>query len=396
MITVACRLSVSVTVAGSLIAAGSSSGQVRMLGAMGDSLTDEYAEESYDYATNWTMQIVQHRSIDMGPNAAEANQPGGTWGEPRRTGFWANWARYGADSATAITDGQHTGLAAQVGIGGVSHAVIELGTNDFSPTTSAYLNIYFGFWSQSQIDSYVNARVANIRTIVETVRPTGAGILLCNYVDFGPAPATRQFFSNASRRDRITAVLARVNAEVEEIARQNHAVLVDLNRLGTVIMGTNGALRQFMPIGNVNIQLFNRDTASHANPLAGFVDDGAHPHTSLQGIFANVMMTALNSGWGSSYTRFTDAEILANAGITYGGTDTLDVVVAPYSQYIRSYLCPGDLDFDQTVSTADLVVMLGNFGLAIQPGTGGDVNADGVVNTADLVAFLDDFGSVCP
>jgi hypothetical protein len=68
---------------------------IHALGAMGDSLTDEYAEETYDYAANWIEQLVLYRGIDVGRTAAEAGQPGGTWGEPRRTGFELNWARSG-------------------------------------------------------------------------------------------------------------------------------------------------------------------------------------------------------------------------------------------------------------------------------------------------------------
>lgn len=402
--------------AASLVAvAPSTAAPVRMLGTIGDSLTDEYAEETYNYAQNWTMQLVIGRGVDMGPTAFEANQPGGTWGEPRRTGFWSNWARYGADSATTISAGQHTGVASQVGLNpgaGVSHIVIAVGANDFNPQTTAYFNIYWSLWSQSQINTYVNARAANIASIVQTARNTGAGIVLCNAVDFGLVPASRGVFTNAGRRQRVGDAVAQLNLQIEQIARANHCVLVDLSAFTRTLIGTHANLRQFLPVGNVNIQLFNRDAASHTVPLAGFVDDGAHPHTTLQGAFANMMMTALNEGWGGAdarsisntpfargsveYVPFTDAEILATAGIPYGGSETLGAIIGPYTQYLRSYLCPSDLNFDQSVNTADLVTMLGGFGTAVQPGTNGDLTGDGVVNTLDLVEFLGGFGTPCP
>ncbi len=381
--------------------------QVRMLGAIGDSLTDEYAEESYAYARNWTMQLVSQRALNMGPTASQASggQPGATWGEPRRTGHWANWARSGADSADAVSTGQHTGVSAQVGTGGVTHVVVAVGANDFNPQTGVYFNIYWGLWSQTQIDNHVNARAANIAAVVQTVRASGAGVVLCNAVDFGLVPASRGFFTNASRRQRVGNAVAQLNLRIETIARDNHALLVDLNAFTTRIIGTHADLRQFLPIGNVNIQLFNRDTATNTNPLAGFVDDGAHPHTTLQGAFSNLMMSAFNLGWGGRpgpggsvvpFDPLSDAEILALAGVPYGGSETLTAQIGPYSQYLRSYLCPGDIDFDQAVNTADLLVILSNFGQGVQPNTGGDLTSDGAVTTADLVSFLAVFGAPCP
>ena len=376
------RLSAAVVVGGVVFGAAVGVGvaQVARLGAMGDSLTDEYAEQSYSYARNWTMLLVQQRGgvggFDMGPTAVAAGQAGGTWGEPRRTGYASNWARYGADSATALTQGQHVGLASQVGGGGsgggmgVSHVVVAIGANDFSPSTDAFFNIYFGLWSSSQITSYVNGRIANIRTAVQTLSGAGAQVVLCNVVDFGVAPVSRQLYTNATLRSRVSAAVARVNTGVEAIAQQNGAVLVDLNAMSTAILGTNSALKQFLRIGNVDIQLFNRDTASHTNPLAGFVDDGAHPHTAVQGVFANLMMTSLNVGWGTSYAMFTDREILENAGIAYGGADTLAGQIGPYTQFVRSYACPSPFITSQPVA-------------ASSGGVGGATFAVGVANGAN-------------
>lgn len=378
--------------------------QVSRLGTLGDSLTDEYSEETYSYARNWTMQIVQHRGVNMGRTAAD--QLGNSWGEPRRTGYESNWARSGADSATLLSQGQHTGLAAQVGPGGVSHAVIAIGANDFSPNTNAYFNIYFGLWSQSQIDSYVNGRIANVTAAVQTLNATGVGLMLCNYVDYGVAPITRQLYPTASRRNRVTAAVNRVNVAINDLAQQRNLVLVDINALGTAIFGTNTALRQFLPIGNVNIQLFNRDTTSNANPLAGFVDDGAHPHTTLQGIFANVMMTALNTGWGTGYAMFSDQEILTNAGIAYGGADTLAAQIGPYSAFVRSYRCIADIDDgsgsgtpDGGVGIEDLLYYLSIYDAGIAAADvddgSGNGNRDGGVGIEDLLYFLLRYDAGC-
>src|SRR5207253_3487157 len=115
-----------------------------------------------------------------------------------------NWARYGDDSASALSDGQFTGLVSQIGPGGVSHAVMALGSNDFAPTGSVYFNIYLGLWSTSQITIYANARIANIEGEVQTLQNAGVPFIIGNYLDFGATPAVRGVFGNASNRNRVT------------------------------------------------------------------------------------------------------------------------------------------------------------------------------------------------
>jgi hypothetical protein len=343
------------------------------------------------------MQLVEFRGVDMGPTAAAAGAPGGAWGEPRRTGYEYNWARYGADSTSLLSEGQHTGLAVQAGPvaaggRGVTHAVVAIGANDFSPTTQAYFNLYFGLWSQSQIDAYVAAQVADVNTAVQTLDAAGLSLVLGNYVDFGIAPVTRQIYTNASRRDHVAAVIARVNQDIELTARRHHLVLLDLNAMATTIFGTNTSLHQFLTIGNVNIQLFNRDTATHTNPLAGFVDDGAHPHTTIQGVFANAIMTALNTGWNAGYAMFSDREILDHAAIAYGGMDTLDAQIGPYSRFVRNFRCPGNFNGDGLLSVQDifdfLAAYFGNSPTA-------DVNASGVLTVQDIFDFLAAYFAGC-
>src|SRR5947207_6544709 len=80
------------------------------LGAMGDSLTDEYWDSGVSaYATNWTGLLVNYRGVDMGRTAAQAGT--NSWGSPRNAGYKYNWALSGANSSTLLSQGQHTGLA---------------------------------------------------------------------------------------------------------------------------------------------------------------------------------------------------------------------------------------------------------------------------------------------
>ena len=54
--------------------------------------------------------------------------------------------------------------------------------------------------------------------------------------------------------------------------------------------------------------------------------------------------------------------------------------------------CPGDLNGDGVVDTADLGVLLGVFGTT---DAAADLNGDGVVDTADLGVLLGAFGTSC-
>ncbi len=59
-------------------------------------------------------------------------------------------------------------------------------------------------------------------------------------------------------------------------------------------------------------------------------------------------------------------------------------------------LCTGDLNNDGQVNTADLTILLVNFGLPVTANFNGDLTGDGFVNTQDLAIFLSRFGTVCP
>jgi hypothetical protein len=383
------------------LACGTVHGQIALLGAMGDSLTDEYFEDSFSYAQNWTIQLVQYRGVSMGPTAAQAGQPGGTWGEPRRTGYQCNWARYGDASSDLLADGQPAGLAGQVSSLGVSHGVLMIGANDFNPTTvlGAYFEIYNSLWSSSQTTTYINGTVANIRSALDTVAPTGVQMVLVNVLDFGITPLTQSLYPNANKRDRVTAAIQQLNAALLALAQEKHLVLVDAFGMARAAWGTNSAPRTTLLLGNVAIQLRQSDTSSHTNPLAAFVDDGAHPHTTMQGVLANVIIEAFDEGYRSGVPLFSEQEILAHAGIAYGGQDTLAATIGPYSGYVHNFVCYANCDR----STATPVLNVADFTCFLQRYAAGDsyANCDGstlppVLNVGDFTCFLQQYAAGCP
>lgn len=385
-----CRL-LSLAAAGAL-ATSTTRGDVGAVGAMGDSLTDEYYEGLAGYAETWLEQLVSHRAISAGPTAPQDNQPGGTWGEPRRTGYEYNWARSGADSVTLLSEGQDTGLAAQVVPEGITHAVLAIGSNDFNPTGSAYFGIYYGFWSQSQIDDHVAATIANIETAVATMDATDADLVLVSVLDFGVVPAVWDsiFFGNPTNREKVADAIREVNYGLVDIARNHQLAMVDAFGFARTLFGPHADLNPTVTIGNVVIDLTASDTTNNANPLAGFIDDGAHPHTHLQGVIANVIIHALNVGYDAGILAFTEAEVLDHAGIAYGGSDTLEAQIGVPSDYVFNFAVPGDLDADGLAGVSDLLVLLGAWGPCPAPPTPCpiDLDGDGMVGVGDLLILL--------
>ncbi|MFP6656325.1 MAG: SGNH/GDSL hydrolase family protein, partial [Myxococcota bacterium] len=308
------------------------------LGVLGDSLSDEYAEETYGvYAQNWNEQLVNFAGIDLGPTATEAgacNSDPLCWGEPRRTGYEYNWALSGATSTSLLALGQHTGLAAQVVPEAIDYVIIIIGANDYYPALTAYQSIYANIWSQAQIDTHNATIVANITTAIDTVLATGAKVVVSNIPDYGLTPFVRGALTNVAGRQRVFDAIALANADLLAVAADRGVVLIDHEGVAVAMFGTHAAPTTSVKVGNVDIMLAQIDTASGGNPTAAFTHDGIHPNTTLQALLANLIMESLNLGYGASLPLFTESEALAHSGIAYGGSDTVTAQIGAYSDHI--------------------------------------------------------------
>ncbi|MBW2273567.1 MAG: hypothetical protein JRG96_09870 [Deltaproteobacteria bacterium] len=301
-------------------------------------MSDEYEEDSYGlYAENWVEQLEIYVGVDLGPTATEAGEPGGAWGEPRRTLFQYNWARNGANSNTLLSAGQHTGVSSVAASDGVEYGVLFIGANDFFPSSAAYQGIYNGTWTQLQIDSHVAGVLTNINTVLDEMQSAGLPMVILNVPDYGIAPAVAVLLPNAAGRQLVTDAIDGLNASIDAEAQARGMVVVDIGAGLVSIFGTHASPITSLLVGNVAIDLTASDTAGGANPTAGFVHDGVHPNTVLQGIVANTVMEALNIGFGVGLTLFSEAEILDHRGIAYGGSDTLYATYGDYSDYITAY-----------------------------------------------------------
>jgi uncharacterized membrane protein len=126
-----------------------------------------------------------------------------------------------------------------------------------------------------------------------------------------------------------------------------------------------------------------------ADEYEAFVWDIGHGLRSVKSALASVGVT-VPAGWKLGYAQ----------RVSYDGTVIVGVGTDPLGK-TRGYVarlkntCPGDLNQDGLINTADLTIFLGNFGKATVPLLGGDLNGSGSVNTADLTQFLGLFGSAC-
>ena len=71
---------------------------------------------------------------------------------------------------------------------------------------------------------------------------------------------------------------------------------------------------------------------------------------------------------------------------------TLSQIGAAYLFDLAQFDCPGDLNFDEQIDTADLGILISAFGTATDLA---DINGDGIVDTADLGVLISAFGAIC-
>lgn len=333
-----------------LLLPGLTQAQLPGLGVFGDSLSDEYLEQSYNYAKNWVEQSVLIRGVNVGPTAAAAGQPGNTWGEPRRTGYAANWARAGANSSSllGIINTNNAQIDAQVASNQITHAVVAIGANDFAPGSAAWNGIYTGSWTPVQIQNHRNMIVNNITTIVNTLQSKGIHLVVSSVPDYGITPAVRSAYPNATQRQLVTSVINNVNQGVLQLAQTEQIVFADLFGMTEAVFGTNGSPNATMTFGG---NVINLSTAGVAATNA-FVADGIHPHTLLQGAIGSLFLESLQQGYQTGVLPFTEQETVEFAGLTFTG----NTLPFSYSDYVQNFVAVPE---PATLGLTSLVLMTG-------------------------------------
>lgn len=377
-----------ITVLGLLVIASAASAggppPVRVA-AIGDSLTDEYAEQDYGvHAKCWTQLLVESGRIDMGPTAAQGI-PGGNWGEPRRTGYRDNWARYSETTNDAIGSGQHVGASGA----GAACVVVFIGGNDFAPWAfGVYDEIYNNRWTQADIDAFIEGRVNNYRAILNVLAWSNNRVILASPPDFNFMPWIWTLRPSISGRNRVQAAMTKMRDRTRQLAYERSAVFLDMFAVTVDLWGPTSAPRQEVLIGGTPVAISGWGT----EPGVGFVTDGVHPSTVAQGVWSGVMVSAINTATGAGVPRVTEQEMLAWAGLPDGGAETLGQVLRPHGAYIQDFSCIADFGGDRLVSLGDLFDFLRAYFGNDQKA---DVDASGLVSIEDVFGYLESYFTGC-
>lgn len=283
--------------------------QLKGVAVLGDSQSDEYRAddrrgENFESVTyNWVEILQRERNVSFGD--------WGTYAEPRRTGYAYNWARSGATARSMIESGQHIGVAEQVRAGEVNVVVMYIGANDYAPfiTADGYEAIYNGTLTESQVIEKQNQILADIKTAIDVIQSAGEVKILIVQIphwsnNFGVSLA----FPVPEHRRRVTEAVNKTNEEIKTLADQYAIPTLDPNEFyKKQTQSHNGSI----VVGGVKLErlLINNDSRNM------FLDDGIHPGTVLNALFANEVMTKLNFHFGTHMLNLTDQEILQIAGI---------------------------------------------------------------------------------
>lgn len=277
---------------------------------LGDSQSDEYRADDWrgsNYASttyNWVELLAKYRNINIGK-----------WGrreEPRRDGYEYNWARTGATTNSLIESGQHTGAAEQIKEGKVNVVVVFIGALDFAPFMphGRYEAIYSGNLSNSAQKRIINQVMADIKTIVYTLKDAGdVRIILVKIPDWGNHLGVKVAFPFPQQRLLVTEVVNETNEEIDQLAQDENLQTVDINELYKELYtkGDNGVFTvDGVPIERVML---------NNNPNNFYLDDGIHTGTVVNGFIANAIIAKLNTLLVNKIQPFSEKEIRDMAGL---------------------------------------------------------------------------------
>lgn len=262
--------------------------------AMGASET-----QGTNFNGSWVPWLAVDRGLNFGPSQTY------------------NRAVGGSTTTTLLSGGQHTQVANLVQTGKVDMAFLFIGGLDVPPVTSQIIA------GTLDVPAWADGVVSRITTAIDAVLDEHPdGMVVSGLPDMRLAPGALKLFPPETFPQIIDAIdLVNTKLKAEVLGRD----LVYVDAAGMMQDMYFGGLK----MGGVTINM----SVGSSNPRNFFVDD-THPGYVGNGIFANLMLTALDLGYGQSIAPFTDKAILTRAGLTTSYTgETSNINYASYVYY---------------------------------------------------------------
>jgi len=296
------------------------------MGALGDSLTDEYmgngvsfSETNFTASSNWVQILAENRESHIKFGTEEPNYT--VRGEPRNEGYEYNWARSGA---TALIPGiidkfsliegtevgsQATGLAPAITAGQVDTVFVGIGSNDyfvrnglgfFPPESFALDDTGYQDWEDALINEILGA--------VDTLLGAGDPKILLAMIPPGTAGGedTQEMLDaiNHANSRLVTGAEARNIGIVDLFAWQNDPSRYDAE--GNLLIGDLV----------IDLEAYVGDGGPGQNAEKFGADVYLHPNTAPSALIANEVLAAMNMNeyYETNIPLLTDDEIVAISG----------------------------------------------------------------------------------
>lgn len=231
---------------------------------------------------SWVPWLAVDRGLNFGPNQS------------------FNVAVNGSTTSTLLSRNQHTDVAALVANGDVNLAYLFIGGLDVPPVA---LDMILGTLN---VPNWADGVVSRMMTAVDTVLAEGPeGMVVAGLPDMTLVPGAASYASIPGLAAPVISAIDYTNALVKEEVLSRGQVYFDV---ASFMRDINA---EPFVVGGVTIDTVIGST----DPTHFFVDD-LHPGFVGNGVFANLMLTAMNVGFGTSHALFTDQEILARAGLS--------------------------------------------------------------------------------
>jgi len=317
------RLSVAVVTA-SVVAVflTSAAGAAVMVGAMGDSYSDEYSALTPGLY-NWVDLLVQSGRADFGPFATFPS------GDPRNTGgstgsYTYNYAKGGATTTSALGSTQlipfvqnyHSqpgspnrpdlwpGIRGAGTSGAIKYASQDIGGNDMLGLISSN-KLIFGLDTGS-----MNPIVNNFQSItnIATANYTSPlKMVLVQYPDLGSMPLLGAYPQFA--KDSVRLNVTYFNNSVALQALQHGSTTVDLFSLWDNIRNAGGTTIHGIYISP------GTSTGGLQDLRSAWLSDGLHPTPIFNALWTNLFITALDTAYGESIPLLTPKEMVTLTGV---------------------------------------------------------------------------------